>query len=228
MKRTAFILLAAMTMLSGASQAATPDSNAGASSSPYCTSRPMHAMPLSMLPEDYPLLSVAQDEQGSVMLDFLIKTDGSITDVKVARSSGFARLDGAAADIAGQRWHFDPVVVNGRPVSCRNKVVVDWVLSLSTEQMEQAGFVVEHMTASDFPPGSFARHETGQTLVMVVTRKDGKIQEAMVQKSSGFADLDQQAIDYITHGRWTITPAQVSGQPVMAAFGFVIVWGNQD
>jgi TonB family protein len=189
-----------------------------------CPYRPTHSVPLAMTSDDYPLLSIAQNEQGTVVLDFLIKPDGSIADVKVARSSGFARLDGAAVDAAKQRWHFDPVLVNGKPVSCRNRVGVAWKMDWSPEQLEQSGFPVVRLGASDYPPGSLAKHESGMTLVMALVSANGKITHAIASQSSGSAELDAKAIDYVESGRWQVAPAQVSGKAVTAMIGFIVIW----
>jgi TonB family protein len=151
-----------------------------------CPYRPTHATPLAMNSEDYPLLSIAQAEQGRVTLAFVIQLDGSITDVKVAKSSGFARLDGAAVDVATKRWHFDPVVVDGKPVSCRYGVSVAWTIEWTAEQLAQSGFIIRRLGASDYPTGSAARHETGQTLVFAIVDPGGKIAQAYATQSSGF------------------------------------------
>ncbi len=54
-------------------------------------------------------------EQGTVVLTVLVKGDGSAGDVEVKSSSGFPRLDRAAAD-AVKSWHFNPATVDGKPV----------------------------------------------------------------------------------------------------------------
>jgi TonB family protein len=216
----ALLLFASVTGGAHLARAAT-DTAIDARSCPY---RPTHAASLAMSSDDYPLLSVAQNEQGVVVLDFLIQPDGSIADVRVAKSSGFARLDGAAVDAASQRWHFDPVLVNEKPVSCRSKVSVAWMLQRTPEQLAQVGFAVEHLGASDYPPGSLARHEQGTTLIMAVVDPTGKVLTTTASQSSGFADLDSAAIGYVRNGKWPIVPARVSGKPVSGSIGIVVVW----
>jgi protein TonB len=64
---------------------------------------------------DYPMSSVHLDEQGKVVLSVLIGTDGRVTDVKVAQSSGSSRLDQAAVTEARAHWRLRPATRNGVP-----------------------------------------------------------------------------------------------------------------
>jgi protein TonB len=64
---------------------------------------------------EYPKMSQRLGEQGTVVLTVLVKSDGSAGDVEVKSSSGFPRLDRAAAD-AVKSWHFNPATLDGKPV----------------------------------------------------------------------------------------------------------------
>jgi protein TonB len=46
-------------------------------------------------------------EQGRVELDVYILADGSVGEIKLKRSSGYSRLDQAAAD-AVRQWRYQP------------------------------------------------------------------------------------------------------------------------
>ena len=189
-----------------------------------CPYRPTHAAPLAMSAEDYPLLSIAQNEQGIVVLDFLIKGDGSIADIKVVRSSDSPRLDGAAVDAAGRRWRFDPVLVNGKAISCRNSVGVVWKLEMTPDELAQSGFTVIRRGASDYPRGSLIRREEGQSVVMAMVNPAGKIMQVMLSQTSGSSELDSAALEEVKSGKWPVTPPLVLRKPVTAMVGFVIVW----
>lgn len=198
------------------------DAAEAVSAAPACPYRPTHEAPLAMSPDDYPLLSVAEGEQGNVVLDFEIRPDGSISDVNVAKSSGFVRLDGAAVDAASQRWHFEPILVDGKAISCRYKVAVAWRLGF--ENLLRHGFAVVHPDSSDYPPGSLARQEQGQMLAMAMIGPTGKILDVRVIQSTGLADLDEATKKLIASGKWPVTPATVSGKPVTSSVGLVIIW----
>jgi periplasmic protein TonB len=69
--------------------------------------------PLTQPP--YPPASIRSSEEGALALDVLVGTDGHVKDAKVARSSGSARLDGAAMNEAKTRWRLRPATRNGVP-----------------------------------------------------------------------------------------------------------------
>ena len=64
---------------------------------------------------EYPKMSLRLSEQGTVVLTVMVKSDGSAGDVEVKSSSGFSRLDRAAAD-AVKTWRFNPATVDGKAV----------------------------------------------------------------------------------------------------------------
>lgn len=55
----------------------------------------------------YPAVSRRLKEEGTVVLEVFIQSDGSVGDLRVKRSSGFARLDEAAL-AAVRRWKYLP------------------------------------------------------------------------------------------------------------------------
>jgi protein TonB len=58
-------------------------------------------------PAAYPPMSRRLREEGRVLLDVHILADGSVGEVKLKQSSGFARLDEAALE-AVRRWRYQP------------------------------------------------------------------------------------------------------------------------
>ncbi|MCE2745483.1 MAG: TonB family protein [Burkholderiales bacterium] len=63
----------------------------------------------------YPALSRRLGEQGRVMLDVYILTDGSVGEIKLNRSSGFPRLDNAALQ-AVKTWKYVPAKRGDKPI----------------------------------------------------------------------------------------------------------------
>ena len=63
---------------------------------------------------EYPPLSRRREEQGSVVLKFLIGTDGRVLESRVEQSSGYARLD-EAARLGLSQCQFKPGTVDGKP-----------------------------------------------------------------------------------------------------------------
>lgn len=76
---------------------------------------------------EYPALSSKREEQGSVVLKFLIGVDGHVQDSQIAQSSGYARLDEAAR--AGlSKCQFKPGTVDGKPEASWASVKYTWRL----------------------------------------------------------------------------------------------------
>jgi protein TonB len=73
------------------------------------------AAALNNPPPPYPRLARTLGEQGRVLLDVYILADGSVGQVKLHRSSGYARLDQAAID-AVRGWHYIPAKRGGVPI----------------------------------------------------------------------------------------------------------------
>ena len=76
----------------------------------------------------YPAASRRSGEQGTTRLEVCVNAGGRVTSVSVAGSSGYARLDDAAAKwIRGER--FTPARVNGVPQDvCGYNVFYEWTL----------------------------------------------------------------------------------------------------
>jgi protein TonB len=77
--------------------------------------------------QDYPAISQRLNEEGVTTLAFHIMTDGSISNITVAKSSGHDRLDQAAVSCA-QSWRYKPATQNGQPVEVPWQTNVQWRL----------------------------------------------------------------------------------------------------
>lgn len=73
---------------------------------------------------EYPPTSRRLNEEGSVVLQVLVGTDGTVKDGKVQTSSGFPRLDEAALKHALRAWRFTPGTEDGAPVQTWHSVKV--------------------------------------------------------------------------------------------------------
>jgi protein TonB len=73
----------------------------------------------SLVKPTYPRLSRERGEEGTVVLAAVVRADGRVDQVRIVRSSGYARLDRAAMDALAQA-RFVPACADGNPVdSCR-------------------------------------------------------------------------------------------------------------
>jgi periplasmic protein TonB len=64
---------------------------------------------------EYPPVSRRLGEEGVVVLQVLVDPSGRASDVKVAQSSGFPRLDQAAVEWTKANYRFSPGTVDGKP-----------------------------------------------------------------------------------------------------------------
>ncbi len=78
-------------------------------------------------PPAYPEASRRARESGTVLLHLDLDADGRVTNHSIARSSGSARLDAAAAQ-AVARWRFAPATRAGQPVACSIDLPIEFVL----------------------------------------------------------------------------------------------------
>lgn len=79
-------------------------------------------------PPRYPHESRRKREQGTVVLTVLLSTDGSVSEVRIARSSGYVRLDEATRD-AVRKWRWSPMLRAGVAVEVRGTVEIPFILT---------------------------------------------------------------------------------------------------
>mgnify|MGYP000858425620 CR=1 FL=1 len=66
----------------------------------------------------YPRVSQEDGDEGIVTLRFIVQPDGSVSDIRIARSSGHPRLD-AAAQKAHRNIKLQPATCHGKPIAVR-------------------------------------------------------------------------------------------------------------
>jgi protein TonB len=72
-------------------------------------------------------MSRLRGEQGVVVLELAVGTDGRVVTARVARSSGFLALDDAARR-AAQEWRFRPALLEGQPTLATIQTAVQFRL----------------------------------------------------------------------------------------------------
>jgi len=218
----------ALALLAGTMAPAWADDSAAAQPvpPPFCVDMPGVTQPRtanSHVPGEYPILSVMTGEQGTTVLKFTIKDDGTVGSAVVLKSSGSMRLDDAAVQSVTGTWRYTPALSrDGKPFACSWKAEVKWVLHGSDETVP-AGLVKLALTmkAEDYPPDALKRGEHG-TVGLVVLLVDGE-KHVIVLKSSGFADLDSATIR-IVQDRLKLTAAEFDGRPVATSAILLVVW----
>lgn len=87
----------------------------------------MSASMIHAPPPRYPRESRRLREEGTVVLSVLLGVDGTVAEIRVARSSGHRRLDDAALS-AVRRWRWRPTMRNGVAVQQRGTVPIPFNL----------------------------------------------------------------------------------------------------
>jgi protein TonB len=88
----------------------------------------LQADPRHVTPPVYPAMSRRLGEEGVVTLMIYVLPDGRVGDVRVHKSSGFARLDAAAVEAARNKWRFKPATQGGAGVAAWGSYTVRFQL----------------------------------------------------------------------------------------------------
>jgi protein TonB len=76
----------------------------------------------------YPPSSRRAKEQGITTLQLYVSESGRVTEAKVAKSSGFPKLDNAAVEYAKKKWRYVPGTINGTASGMWITVGLRWKL----------------------------------------------------------------------------------------------------
>lgn len=77
--------------------------------------------------DDYPFWARIFGDEGTSELSFVVAADGTVSGIKLAKSSGSERLDDAAVGCV-QKWHYRPAVKDGELIDTPMTVKVAWNL----------------------------------------------------------------------------------------------------
>jgi len=91
--------------------------------------RPQTIGQVSVVADDYPLVSMGLREEGRTVVDVDVGLDGAVAGVRVAETSGSFRLDERSVELVNERWRFQPATLEGEPVACTTQVAVRWDLT---------------------------------------------------------------------------------------------------
>src|SRR5476649_129857 len=98
---------------------------------------------------EYPRESIDKVQEGTVVLAFLIGTDGTVKRSEIKKSSGFPALDTAAVE-ALRLCHFKPGLKDGQPLEVWAPVAYVW--SLGTRSVVPPGVPPVVPLAQNVPP----------------------------------------------------------------------------
>ena len=87
--------------------------------------------------KDYPFFARILGDEGTSELSFMVLADGTVRDIKIAKTSGSDRLDDAALGCVA-KWHYRPAVKDGQLVDSPMTVKVEWNLDEGVSDMDNS------------------------------------------------------------------------------------------
>ena len=172
-------------------------------------------VPLSV---DYPGSAVFIHIQGDNVVRFVVKPDGSTSDIRMVMRT-YVMLQDAVKD-AVARWKFKPLPDGVKPVDFHDVRRISFTLSNDaahaphvsitpscTLRMPYLGPTPPHplgVHKSYYPRDAIRAREQGRVLVSFIVNKNGSTADPRVEESSGFPLLDEAASDSVL--TWQYTP----------------------
>ncbi|MBB6611164.1 TonB family protein [Pontibacter sp. Tf4] len=170
--------------------------------------------------------------QGRVVVGFIVETDGSIQDVKVARGLD-PKLDSACVQsVRNMSGHWNPGVQDGKPVRVRFALPISFTANSSRPASEK---VKEEMPEYKGGTEAFVKFmkknarypreakKRGVVYVAFVINEDGSLSNYEVKKSIEPA-LDAEALRLakLTEGNWI--PGEQNGQKVKIRYTMPVIF----
>ena len=162
-------------------------------------------------------------QEGTVIVNFTVHTDGTLADVVVKTSSGNPSLDAAAVS-AVSTWHYFPATRNGKPIEVRSAAAVQFKLRDNPQgPAPVTPFNVIEAPAFAYPPDAILNKQQGSTGMGILLDENGNIVESRVMVSSGVASLDAAATKLVTQ-LWHFKAATLNGKPERSSVLLIVNW----
>lgn len=185
----------------------------------------------------YPAVAVENGIEGRVMVSFVVRKDGSVSDVAVIGSVS-PELDKAAVNVVKGMPHWTPGMVKGQNVSVRMTLPVIFKLNQKGADGQSQALKPAYVAAS-YPGGDVAMAKyingklvypkkavkdgvEGRVVVSFVVNVDGSLTDATVTRSVR-KDLDKEALRVVEDmPKWE--PATRDGKPVSSTFSVPVTF----
>lgn len=198
---------------------------------------PTPVKPLDISDNNYPIESLLLNEEGHSILGLNVDGQGRVTSAQRVMSSGSARLDLRATQLA-RTWLFKAATRDGQPAPASVTVDVSWKLPLhpiDDLNSDMMGFPVagkavvppkpvpgtHAVTIDDYPVLSMRNLEQGEVALRALIAEDGHVADVQTIDSSGFPRLDRSAISMVSN-KFKYEPATVDGKATPISFYVLI------
>jgi TonB family protein len=166
--------------------------------------------------------------EGIVLIQAIIRKDGTVDSFKTLRGLGFG-LDESAINTIATKWRFRPGTFNGEPVDVQANIEVSFrlfnekVRSTSAQQPNSSGVYavgqpgvkapeVLNQTLPPYTDEARAARVEGIVLIQAIIRKDSTMDTFKILRGLGYG-LDESAINTIAT-KWRFRPGTFNGEPV--------------
>lgn len=170
----------------------------------------------------YPPEALNAMEQGTTVLRYVVRTDRTLVEPLVERSSGYERLDRAAVD-AFSKCRGTPAFVNGLPVTSYTRINFNW----KTPEKPRAVLTMDaKCRAPSYPDEALREEKQGVTKLRFLVNDRGYASQVEVLESSGSDALDTSVMSALVACRFK--PAvDAAGQAVISPVVVEYAWKLQ-
>jgi TonB family protein len=196
---------------------------AGAIAGASETSAPASVGNPHMCSEDmYPVAAMQAGIEGTTLLSFNINSQGDVSGVTVAKSSGNRDLDDVSIACVLQ-WHYRPATQNGAAVPAAWMAAVKWeARAPSSGPLENIYAAANSCLAATHPSPAELAMAT-RTTVIHVRFVDGEISSVGLEASSGSSELDERVVDCYQQVDRNLTVSIVGDQRVLIPVNWKLV-----
>lgn len=188
---------------------------------------------------NYPEEAINAKAEGKVYVKFIVEKDGNLSHIEIVRSSGNKALDEEALRATQMMPPWIPGEKEGEKVRVVFINPINFFLPpADTMQKSNKVYVItEERPVFEgnlsvwikqnlkYPSEAKARKQQGKVYVKFTILKDGSVSEPVIQKSSGYTLLDEEALRVVkTMPQWT--PAKQGGLPVNVAMVVPVNFGG--
>lgn len=97
----------------------------------------VRAKPIERSPPRYPAHELRRNQQGWVVLNFVVTNDGRVVEPVIEDSSGSPNFERAAMQTV-EDWRYEPALLNGKPVQqCKTKVRIAFAIRGSQDKVSR-------------------------------------------------------------------------------------------
>jgi protein TonB len=168
---------------------------------------------------DYPRLSIEQGEIGTVVVRALVLEDGTVGQVDKIESSGWPRLDNAAASTVKSRFRYKPGTVDGVPARMGMTIQMTYQLGSNAPNAQRRHLCyAQPAIGLDIRMGSNATADKFPVNEWLHLIADGSIDDIVLLTDQGWMHLSPSIVQSISLASHR-TPSMATTNPVPATPG---------